>query len=284
MTIGGLQKFSLLDYPGHLSAIVFTQGCNFRCQFCYNPMLVWPDYASKSKYHAPPLSLGGGGAGKNHPRIKLDDFFAFLKGRQGKLEAVVISGGEPTMHDDLPDFIKQIKILGYLIKLDTNGTNPAMLNKLIKAKAIDYVAMDIKNSPLKYNQTTGVHPVRNFRRELNTADNSFSDNPASSEMGRDISNGVKSNLAKIKKSIKIIMGSRLPYEFRTTVVPGLIDKSDIKAMAKLIKGADKWFLQQFKSDTELVNDKLRNQAGYKDKELKELRRLARQYVKRCEIR
>ena len=208
MIIGGLEKLSLLDYPDHLAAIVFTQGCNFRCHFCYNPMLVLPqsgkDVEIKKEKGFSPLST--------------EDLFLFLKERFGRLEGVVVTGGEPTIHPDLPEFIRKIKDIGYLVKLDTNGTNPEMLAGLIEAKLIDYIAMDMKAPFAKYSKTVNV--------------NLDWDN--------------------IEKSVKIIMKSGLPYEFRTTVVPGLL-KKDFHEMGKIIQGADKWYLQAFKSDTDLVN-------------------------------
>lgn len=244
MIIGGLQKFSMLDYPGRLSAIIFTQGCNFKCQFCYNPMLVaWPIAGKKQKGH---LSA-----------IGEDDLFVFLKSRIGKLEAVVITGGEPTIQPDLPDFISKIKNLGYLVKLDTNGTNPKMIKNLIDKKLIDYIAMDIKAPKDKYEKITG--------------------NP--------------DDFDKIKKSVKIIIGSCLPpsnragkHEFRTTAVPGLLDKKDIIEIAKIIKGAGKWYLQRFKSDVDLINKKLRGIKPFTEAEMKEMRKAAEKYVKICEIR
>lgn len=238
MILGGLQKFSVLDYPGHIAAIIFTQGCNFKCQFCYNPMLVC---AIK----------------KDHALIQEHGLFCFLKKRINKLDAVVITGGEPTIHQDLPEFIQKIKQLNYLIKLDTNGTNPEMLKKLIKNKLINYIAMDIKAPFEKYNKITG----KNF------VHHSFS------EGGN-----------KIKKSIKIIMQNNLPYEFRTTVVPGLLDENDIKKIGKLIQGAEKWFLQNFKSNTNLINQKLKNTKSFYDVEIKAMAETGKQYVKQCEAR
>ena len=146
MIIGGLQKISLLDYPGHISAIIFTQGCNFRCPFCYNPMLVEPAGSGKSKYLEKIKQ-------KDYPTIEEDNLFAFLKKRQGKLDAVVITGGEPTIHRDLPNFLNKIKKLDYKIKLDTNGTNPLLLQQLIKKKLVDYIAMDIKSSFDNYHKS-----------------------------------------------------------------------------------------------------------------------------------
>ncbi len=251
MLIGGLEKLTLIDYPGKVAAIVFTVGCNFRCQFCYNPMLVWPE-----KIKASEQSKNTAG----HPRNKEqdsslslyseDDLFHFLKSRQGKLDAVVITGGEPTLHQDLPEFIKRIKDLGYLVKLDTNGTNPDMIKKLLKAKLVDYLAMDLKAPAKKYVLVTGVSV----------------------------------NWSKIKESVKIIEQSGLPYEFRTTIVPELLDQADIMKMGDVIKGAAKWYLQKFKPDTDLVNPKFKSLEPYDDKTMAELAALGRKYVTLCEWR
>ena len=169
MFIGGLQKVTLIDYPGKIACTVFCLGCNFRCGFCYNKELVLPEKT------------------KSQIKIPEKEFFNFLKGRKNLLQGVTVSGGEPTIYEDLPDFIKKIKKLDYFVKLDTNGSNPEMLKDLIEKKLIDYVAMDIK-APLintKYTQITGIKGILN----------------------------------KVKKSIKIIKNSGLDYEFRTTIVP-----------------------------------------------------------------
>ncbi len=240
MIIGGLEKLSLLDYPDHLAAIVFIQGCNFRCHFCYNPMLVLPqlgkDVEIKKEKGFSPLST--------------EDLFLFLKERFGRLEGVVVTGGEPTIHPDLPEFIKKIKDIGYLVKLDTNGTNPEMLAGLIETKLIDYIAMDMKAPFAKYSKTVNV--------------NLDWDN--------------------IEKSVKIIMKSGLPYEFRTTVVPGLLEKEDFHEMGKIIQKADKWYLQAFKSDTDLVNQEYFGKKAYTSKEMEEFAAIGREYVKVCEVR
>jgi len=262
MKIGALQKFSLLDYPEHLSAIIFTQGCNFRCQFCYNPMLVLPVWGGKSKYAA----LFRSKRQKGHPGIKEDDLFVFLQARVGKLDAVVITGGEPTIQPDLARFITKIKKLGYLIKLDTNGSNPEIIKKLIAKKLIDYIAMDIKAPEEKYQRVVGkkVYPVK------------------SGKAGAEQFNGVDFN--KIRKSVKIIKESNLPYEFRTTIVPGLIDQDDIARIGELIKGADKWYLQQFKSNMPLINKKLEKIKAYNSSELAAMQRIGLKYAKQCEVR
>jgi len=240
MIIGGFEKLTLLDYPDHLAAIIFTQGCNFRCHFCYNPMLVLPqtgeDVKNKKEKGFSPLST--------------EDLFLFLKERFGRLEGVVITGGEPTMHPDLPSFIKQIKDMGYLVKLDTNGTNPEMVIELIKAKLIDYIAMDLKAPLEKYEETVSA----------------------------------KVDCDNIKKSVKIVIESGLPYEFRTTVVPGLLLKEDFAKMGVLIKGASKWYLQHFKSDTDLVDSSYKAQKGYTHKDMEEFAAIGRDYVGLCEVR
>ena len=239
MLIGGLQKFSLLDYPERVSAIVFTQGCNFRCQFCYNPMLVWPREVGKSKYKQ-----------KDHPQIKEDDLFVFLASRAGKLDAVVVTGGEPCLQADLPEFIGKIKQLGFLVKLDTNGSYPEVLEKLLKEKLIDYIAMDLKAPGEKYKEATS--GLADFQ--------------------------------KAKKSVKIIMKSGLPYEFRTTVVPELLNKDDIAVMGKIIKNADKWYLQNFKSNVALVERELEGRVPYNARQMREMAEIGREYVKKCEVR
>ena len=246
MLIGGLQKFSLLDYPGHLSAIIFTQGCNLRCQFCYNPMLVRSAKPDKSKY----LSLAKNKQNKGHLCLSEDDLLAFLKARRGKLEAVVITGGEPTIQPDLVEFLTKIKKSGYLVKLDTNGTNPEKLKLLIRKKLVDYIAMDIKASSAGYQKITKK----------------------------------KINFDKIRQSVKIIMASCLPYEFRTTLAPGLVGGKDLKEIAQLIKGADRWYLQQFKSNMPLVNPKLVGKKAFSQREMEEMAEIGRKYVKKCEIR
>ena len=239
MIIGGLEKLTLLDYPDHLAAIIFTQGCNFRCHFCYNPLLVLPRKGEDEKNKE-----------KGFSQISLEDLFLFLKERFGRLEGVVITGGEPTLHPDLPDFIRKIKDIGYLVKLDTNGTNPEMLAGLIRDKLIDYVAMDLKGPLARYSEVVSV-PV---------------------------------DCKDIEKSVNIIINSGLPYEFRTTVVPGLLKKDDFEAMGKAIKGASKWYLQNFKSDTGLVDTGFEQKPGYSSKEMEEFAAIGRKHVGLCEVR
>jgi len=237
MIIGGLEKLTLLDYPEHLAAIIFTQGCNFRCHFCYNPLLVLP-------------RAGADAREKGLSELSPQNLFLFLRERVGRLEGVVITGGEPTLHPDLPDFIADIKALGYLVKLDSNGTNPEMLERLIKDKLIDYIAMDIKAPLARYSEVIGA-PV---------------------------------DCNKLAKSVKIIMSSGLPYEFRTTVVPGLLTEADFRPMGEIIKGAGKWYLQNFKSDTDLVDAAYLGHGAYDSREMAAFAAIGREYVDLCAVR
>lgn len=190
MQIGGFQRFSLLDYPGQLAAIVFTQGCNFRCPYCHNPQLVNPE-----KYSTP---------------IPEHEVLAFLETRRGKLGAVTITGGEPTLHRDLIDFLKAVKKMGYLIKLDTNGSNPDVLIMLSQMKLIDYWAMDIK-APLH------LYPVVS-KNDLDPKD--------------------------ILRSMDIIRNSGTHFEFRTTFFEALFNWNDLSQIKELLCPGDTFYLQQ----------------------------------------
>lgn len=251
MIIGGIEKLTLLDYPGKLAAIIFTQGCNFRCQYCYNPMLVWPFEDGRLKYQ------------RDHSQINESDLFEFLESRRGKLDGIVITGGEPTLHNDLPEFAKKIKDMGFAVKLDSNGTNPDALIPLLRGVApagegvceplIDYIAMDIKAPLAKYELVANV-PV---------------------------------NLDNIQKSIEIIKSSGLPYEFRTTLVPGFHALEDIAAMGQLISQngkASKWYLQFFKSDTDLVNRDMETKPRFTHSEMNVMCEVGKRYAVVCEVR
>lgn len=240
MKIGGLEKLTLLDYPGKIATIIFTSGCNFRCHFCYNPLLVWPNHSvsGKENKQKEPFSL------------KKEDLFVFLKSRKKKIDGVVISGGEPTLHADLPAMIEEIKNLGFLIKLDTNGTNPKMLKYLIKNNLLDYVAMDIKAPYDKYETVVGL----------------------------------KVDLQNIKESVKLLIDGLVAYEFRTTLVPKYHQADDVIEMAKSILKARAWYLQKFIADTNLVNPDLQKEASFTDLEMKNFAKIASQYVKKCALR
>ncbi len=182
MKLGGMVKFTLIDFPGRPAAIVFTQGCNFRCRYCHNPELVYPHLFTE------PFSE--------------DEFFSFLARRQGTLDGVVVSGGEPTLHDDLPRFLLDIKSLGYKVKLDTNGSRPEMLKQLIQDKLVDFIAMDLKAPFDKYALITGVD----------------------------------TNSAIIEQSIDLIRKSGLPHEFRTTYDKEVLSDEDIATISNAVAG------------------------------------------------
>ncbi|MGE5425715.1 MAG: anaerobic ribonucleoside-triphosphate reductase activating protein [Bacillota bacterium] len=242
MIIGGLEKLTLIDYPDNLAAIVFTQGCNFRCHFCYNPMLVWP----RTEKQEPDETHKGQG----FPPIKEEDLFLFLEERRGKIDGVVITGGEPTLHADLPEFIRRIKGLGYIVKLDTNGTNPGMLERLIEEGLVDYIAMDLKAPWEHYHEVVGVRP----------------------------------DLGNLQKSVKMIMSCGLPYEFRSTLLPEFHDEEAVAAMGETIAGANRWYLQKFKPDTDLVDTSFQGKNTFTDKALEELALIGSKYVKECRAR
>ena len=200
MIIQGLQKTSLLDYPTKVAATIFFGGCNFRCPFCHNMDLVLhPEHG---------LSLTE------------EDVLSFLRSRQGILDGVCITGGEPTLQKDLPLFIEKIKQLGFCVKLDTNGTNPAMLQMLIDAGLLDYVAMDIKAAPQDYAKVCNVS------------------NP---------------ELPLIEQSISLLLAGKIPYEFRTTIVREYHNEESMKQIGEWIRGAGAYFLQSFK-DSDFVPD------------------------------
>ncbi|MBR5292477.1 MAG: anaerobic ribonucleoside-triphosphate reductase activating protein [Clostridia bacterium] len=226
--IKGLQTLTLLDYPGKVACTVFTGGCNFRCPFCHNGGIVLNP--------------------AQEPGIPEEKVFDLLKKRKGVLEGVCITGGEPTLWKGLWDFAKEIKAMGYAVKLDTNGTNPELMHKLILAGVVDYVAMDIKNSPDKYAQTVG---VKGF------------------------------DLQPVKDSVRLLLQGTVGYEFRTTVVKGMHTPQDIVDIGKWIQGAQKYFIQPYR-DSELVID--RSCERHSDEELQALLAAAREYVPAAEIR
>jgi len=205
-------------------------------------MLVWP----RSEKLAPDEK----DKEKGYPLILEDDLFLFLQERKGKIDGVVITGGEPTLHSDLPSLIRRIKDMGYLVKLDTNGTNPDMLAALISEKLIDYIAMDIKAPWSKYEEVVGVSV----------------------------------NLDNLQKSVKMIMSSGLPYEFRSTLLPEFHTSEDIEVMGKMITGADKWYLQKFKPDTNLVDSKFEGKKTFLDQDLKLFALIGAKFVQHCQAR
>ena len=218
MNIAGVQKVTLLDYPGKVACEIFTQGCNFECPFCQNSSLI-------------PITNTG--------EFSEEEIFEYLNLRKNILDGVVITGGEPTVQKDLKGFIKKIKDLGLLVKLDTNGGNPKVLQELIDEKLVDYVAMDIKNIFNKYNITAGK----------------------------------KINLDNIKKSIEILKASKIDYEFRTTIIKEMHSLDDIISICKLV-GDAKYYLQNFEDSENVLNHSLhgfsREELLFIDKYLKDL--------------
>lgn len=218
MNIAGVQKVTLLDYPGKVACEIFTQGCNFECPFCQNSGLI-------------PITNTG--------EFSEEEIFEYLVLRKKILDGVVITGGEPTVQKDLKGFIKKIKDLGLLVKLDTNGGNPKVLQELIDEKLVDYVAMDIKNIFNKYNITAGK----------------------------------KINLDNIKKSIEILKASKIDYEFRTTIIKEMHSLDDIVSIGKLVGNA-KYYLQNFEDSENVIDHSLhgfsREELLFIDKYLKDL--------------
>ncbi len=227
MLIGGIQKFSLIDYPGKICAIVFTQGCNFRCPYCHNPELINPGRSIISE----------------------DELLSFLEKRKGRLDAVEITGGEPTLQNDLVASLKRIKEMGYSVKLDTNGSRPEVIEKLIESRVVDYLAMDIKAPLEKYREIT------------------------CSDIDPD----------RIRDSIDLIMGSRLDNEFRTTIVKSQLSKEDILEIGRLIKGARLYVLQKF-VPSKTLNPRFLDERTYSDTEFEHLKDALKSYVIKCTIR
>lgn len=225
MHIYGLQKLTLLDFPGKMAATVFTTHCNMRCPFCHNADLV---------------------LGKNDEYL-MSSFKKFLDTRTGMLEGICITGGEPMIHEDLGDFIKYIKDCGYKVKLDTNGTFPDRLEKVLDI--LDYVAIDIKNSPDKYAKTIGLD---------------------------------KFDLSPVKESIELLKSKAKDYEFRTTVVRELHTVEDIQACAELIKGAKKYYLQKFIDSGNLLGSQ--KFTSWDDDTMHKMQNIAEPYVELCELR
>ena len=228
MKIQGLQKLTLLDFPGKVACTVFTAGCNFRCPFCHNASLV-----------------------VNIPKeaeITEEQFFAFLKKRQGVMDGVCVSGGEPLLQPGVEDFIKKIKEMGYAVKLDTNGSFPEKLQSLVENGLIDYVAMDIKNSREAYSITSGVEPL---------------------------------DIVSIEKSVSYLKEGNIPYEFRTTVVKNFHTEEEFERIGQWLLGAQKYFLQNFVDSGDLINRQVR---GCTEEEMKDFLKVVQKYVPNAALR
>lgn len=228
MNIAGLQKTTLLDFPGHIACTVFLAGCNLRCPFCHNAPLVLPEQFQS-------------------PQMSQTELLSFLKTRQRKLRGVCITGGEPTLYRDLPQLLEEIRSLGFLTKLDTNGTNPSMLQSLLERHLVDYVAMDIKNSPSRYAQTCGNVDF----------------------------------LEQVKRSAALLMESGVDYEFRTTVCHPFHDAEAMAQIGQWLQGARRYYLQQFVDSGQLVGSGI---SAHTPQQLEQLRQAVLPFIENTYIR
>ena len=230
MLLKGLQKLTLLDFPGRMAATVFTGGCNLLCPFCHNASLVLGDRVREG------------------PVIEESEFFAFLEKRKRMLEGICVSGGEPTLMPDLLPFLSKIKELGYLVKLDTNGTAPDVIKEGVKSGLIDYVAMDIKSSREGYGRAVGID-------------------------GFDTS--------RIEESVSLLRSGLVEHEFRTTLVRELHSDAEIIGIGEWLRGDDRYFLQTFKDSGDLISDGF---SGYDEKETLDLLNMLLPYLPNAKIR
>jgi len=232
MVLGGLQKNSLIDYPGKICSVLFLSGCNFDCPYCHNPSLVK-------------------GCPVKYPPVDAETVYKFLESHKVFLDGVVISGGEPTLQNDISDLCKNIKKMGYKVKLDTNGSRPQVIKRLVQEGFVDYIAMDIKTDPFKYAPIT---------KEDRTPH-------------------------RILSSIQVILEARLPHEFKTTCVKPLVNESVIETISHLIQGSDLYALQRFRK-TEVLHPEFfeENEYWIEESELLRMKSIAEPHVKRCIIR
>ena len=228
MEIHGFQKTTLLDFPGHVAATVFVGGCNFRCPFCHNGSLVLDP--------------------ESHPPIAEEEVFAYLEKRRGVLEGVCITGGEPTLQKDLTAFVRKLKDLGYLVKLDTNGYRPEVLKELLAEELLDYVAMDVKASLANYDAATGISGLEQER---------------------------------ILESIRLLKGCGIPYEFRTTVVKGIHGMEDIEEIGRMLQGCKAYYLQGFRESDNMIGG---GYEAFSIQEMEKMAEIAGKYIHRVKLR
>ena len=228
MEIHGFQKTTLLDFPGHVAATVFAGGCNFRCPFCHNGLLVLDP--------------------ENQSLIEEDEVLAYLKKRRGVLEGVCITGGEPTLQRDLISFVKKLKAMDYLVKLDTNGYRPKVLEELLTEGLLDYVAMDVKASMERYDIVTGVSGLERER---------------------------------ILESIRLLKNCDIPHEFRTTVVKGLHGIREFEEIGRLLSGCHAYYLQGFRESDNMIGE---GYEAFSAQEMKEIANMAGKYIDKVELR
>ena len=228
MRIQGLQKLTLLDFPERTACTVFTTGCNFRCPFCHNASLV-VDIPKEAE-------------------ISEEEFFAFLQKRKGILDGVCVSGGEPLLQPDIEQFIRKIKDMGFAVKLDTNGSFTNKLIHMVEQGLVDYVAMDIKNSPETYAFTSGTEAL---------------------------------DIEAIKKSVSYLKEGHVPFEFRTTVVKRYHSKESFEEIGEWLSGTEKYFLQNFVDSGDLIG---KNTRGCSEEEMKEFLQVVQQYIPNAQLR
>ena len=222
----------MIDFPNCISTVIFTPGCNFSCGYCHNPDLV------------------DMGDHENENHMSEEEVLKYLEEKKDWIDGVVISGGEPTIHRDLPEFIAKIKEKGMKVKLDTNGTNPEMLKRLIDDKMLDYVAVDIKNHPEKYHIVTGVD----------------------------------AKIKNIKKTIEILKNSEVEHEFRTTIVPGQVDHEDVQKIGEFLSGSKNYVIQNFCNKNPTYDEELRENEPFDKKDLEEMREKVLKHFSNVEIR
>ena len=228
MEIHGIQKLTLLDYPGHTACTVFTGHCNFRCPFCHNASLVLrPD---------------------SQPTVEPEELFALLRKRRGLLDGVCITGGEPTLQKDLAQLCESIKSLGFLVKLDTNGSNPALLASLLERGLVDYVAMDIKSSREHYDRLCGI---------------------------------IHYDTARVEESAELLIHGKVSYEFRTTLIRELHERSDMEAIGQWLKGAKAYFLQGFRDSGDLIGSGF---SALDNEEMETYANILRLYIENTHVR
>lgn len=228
MRFCGINKTTLLDYPGHVAATLFTGGCNMRCPFCQNSGLVLEP--------------------QSQPEIREQDILAFLQKRQGVLEGVCITGGEPTLQPDLEGFIRQVKELNYLVKLDTNGYRPQVLRHLLEEELLDYVAMDIKASREHYSLACGLPEVK---------------------------------IELIEQSVELLKTSRIPYEFRTTAVKGIHTAEEFTSLGQWLQGCKAYYLQNYRDSEQVIR---RDFSGFDREQMEEMRRAMAEFVPQAALR
>ena len=226
MKISGIQKLTLLDFPGRVACTIFTPGCNFRCPFCHNALLVF----------------------NRTDEIPEEEVLDFLKKRAGILDGICITGGEPLLQKDIAQFIRKVRDLGYLVKLDTNGTFPELLGELLGEKLVDYVAMDIKSSRKNYHIAAGTDSV---------------------------------DIGKINESINLLKSSGIPHEFRTTTVKGIHTKEDFEDIADWLAGEENYFIQQYKVSDDMIGDEFES---FSKEELESFREIVAKSVRNVSLR